>query len=304
MKKWKQKVAWMLMFVILASFAPVRNVEAKGAAKLKEKDFVYTNEKGKKENFLKMSKKDSGYYTFYYEIIDNKNVKGTGEKIKTNRKVKFGSTEKYVRRQYGNTPKIKVNKKERFYKIVKYNGVGATVDFSAWKSYLEYDYTKGKDKYKIRFYLNKKNKVTAVVYLKNLQNFYNYPNKEAKPGLTFQAPKGKKITTKTINGKKVYMVPRGTKIKAKNNNLIMYMYLFDVYGKRVGTVYTEDLGIVGSIVKGKTDDLQKVIDKYMVGEKSRINTKKLGKYLYFALYLDDDDDSRSLAPAVYYFKFK
>lgn len=61
---------------------------------------------------------------------------------------------------------------------------------------------------------SKKNKVVAIVYTKNLDQFYEYPNKEATaPKLTFQAPKGEKITTKKINGKKVYLLPRGTKIK-------------------------------------------------------------------------------------------
>lgn len=307
MKRWKRKIAFVLMFAVLATFAPVMESEAKGTAKLKAKDFVYTDLKGKKEDFIKISKKDEGYYKYFYQIIDAKNVKGSDTKrFKTNRKVKLGSTEAYVRKQYGKTSKKKINKKEKLYKHVKYNGSG--VDISAYRSYLEYNYTKGKDKYNIRFYLDKKNKVTAVFYIKNLQAFYNFPNKEAKPGLTFQAPKGKKVTTKTINGKKTYMVPRGTKIKAKNGSEEMYMYMYDVHGDIKGIVYAEGSFVdeyhFTGLEKGKSYDLEKIINKHMESEKGTINTKKLGKYLYFALYLDDFDDQHSLAPAIYYFKFK
>lgn len=303
MKKWKLKIAWVLVFVILATFAPVQNVEAKGPAKLKAKDFIFTNDKGKKEDIIKLSKEYDTFYNYYLEVIDNKDRKGNIKNIKkvtTSRKVKIGSKESYVKKQYGKTQKKKINKKEKFYKYMKYN---LCENISACKSYLEYNYTKGKDKYKIRFYLDKKNKVTGIMYLKNLQNFYNYPNKEANPGLSFQAPKGKKVTTKTIDGKKVYMVPKGTKIKCKNGSLMMYMHMYDVYGKYKGIIYADDFGF---IKKGKSYDLAKTINQYMVNKKGKgmINTKKLGKYLYFAVYFDDFDDMQSVAPAVYYFKFK
>lgn len=92
MKRWKRKIVFVLMFAVLATFAPVMESEAKGTAKLKTKDFVYTNFKGKKEDFIKISKKDEGegYYKYFYQIIDAKNVKGSGTKnFKTNRKVKL-----------------------------------------------------------------------------------------------------------------------------------------------------------------------------------------------------------------------
>lgn len=217
--------------------------------------------------------------------------------------MKIGSTEAYVRRQYGKASKVKINKKEKFYKIMKYESLGT--DISACNSYLEYNYKKGSDKYKIRFYLNKKNKVTGIIYLKNLQEFDNYPNKEMNPGLKFQAPKGKKVTTKTINGKKVYMIPRGTKIKLKSVSGQMTAVMYDVYGKGKG--YTDLYASAEEIKKGESYDLEKLINN---SDMTTINTKKLGKYLYIALcrdnceYDDNGNIKRSKAPAIYYFKFK
>lgn len=321
MKKWKQHVTIVLMLTILVTLIPVGNVQAKSKspAKLGAKDFVCT-EGGKKKDVIKMLKsyKENGGYFYQAGIADNKNVKTKGKFLKTNRNVKIGSTESYVKKQYGKTSKVKVKQNERFYKQMKYNQCGT--DISIWKTYLDYNLKKGNDKYKIRFYLDKKNKVTAIVYIKNLNKFYNYPNKELNPGLTFQAPNGKKVTTKTINGKKVYMIPRGTKIKFKKgsmtktefNKVSYYISMYDVYGKQMG-YYDRDWfpdSTGHAVIQGKSYDFETILaDDMYYSNGKEMNIKKLGKYLYFTLHCNDawsdgQNIKRNKAPKVYYFKFK
>ena len=106
----------------------------------------------KEFRFLKDSKDNESWWYSYWKAIDTKSkIKYT---VKTKRNVKIGSTESYVKKQYGNTSKIKVNGKDGFYILIKYNYF--QIDVSAWKNYLEYNYKKGSDNYKIRFYLDKK----------------------------------------------------------------------------------------------------------------------------------------------------
>ncbi len=322
MKKWKQKISMLLVLAMLVTLIPVGNVQAKSKspAKLGAKDFVYTYD-GKKTNFISESDMKETYYLFDSKDTD---VKSSGKgRLKTNRKVKVGSTESYVKKQYGKTAKVKVNKKERLYKYIKYNHL--TVDMSVWKNYLEYSYKKGSGKYKIRFYLDKKNKVAAIFYVKNLEKYYNYPNKELNPGLIFQPPKGKKLTTKVINGRKVYMIPRGTKINFKKgavsksvfNRTIMGISMYDVYGKLKASydrdffpdLHPDDPNVAAGISQGKGYDLEEIMNNAMYSNGKCINMKKLGKYLYFTIICDDvryDAGSyqRSKSPAIYCFKFK
>ena len=320
MKKWKQRIATVLVLAMLVTLIPVGTVQAKSKspAKLGAKDFVYTYG-GKKTDAIKALKdyKENGGYVFQADIIDTKNVKKDGKFLKTNRNVKIGSTDSYVKKQYGKTAKIRVNTKERFYKCMKYNSYAT--DTSAWKSYLEYNYKKGSDKYIIRFYLDKKSKVTAIVYIKNLNKFYNYPNKELKPGLTFQETKGKKVVTKTINGKKTYIIPRGTKIKFKKgtmsksefSNVNYYITMYDVYGKRMGSYDGDCFWKDGHLIKqGESFDIETQMNGRMYNDGKQINIKKPGKYLYFSLACLETkvNETNQLvhikSPAVYYFKFK
>ena len=310
MKKWKQHVTMVLMLTILVTLIPVGNVQAKSKspAKLGAKDFIYT-ENGKKFDFLKVSENQDTYYGW---IVKSTDTKVTTKKVTVSRKVKIGkSTESYVRKQYGNTAKKKVSAKDKIYKMMKYRQCGT--DISIWKNYLEYNYKKSGNKYKIRFYLDKMNKVAGVVYIKNLDKFYNYPNKELNLDLKFQAPKGKRVTTKTINGKKVYMVPRGTKIKynepksTSSNGVIssysiMSLDMYDVYGDKMGSYDGDNFA---------SSDLETIMDGNMYSNGKEINIKKLSKYLYFIIkcsYLGWDsktNQSRDIKdPAVYYFKFK
>ncbi len=309
--KWKQQIAIILALTVFVTLMPVGNVQAKSKspAKLGAKDFICTVD-GKKADIIKAAKKEKTWGTFVCEdtAIKSKN----DSSIKTKRNVKLGSTASYVKKQYGNTSKVKVNEKDGFYKTIKYNSF--QIDVSIWKTYLEYNYKKGSDKYKIRFYLDQKNKVTALVYLKNLDQFQQYPSKEINPGLTFQAPKGKKVTTKTINGKKVYMVPRGTKIKFKKLNTAARLIMYDVDGdiKREGEGDYLQTG-AAAVRAGKSYDFETVVNETITNDnEKKLNFDKLGKYLYFTLRFDGEGSYNpktqqhkyKTAPTVYYFRFK
>ena len=309
LKNWKQHIAVILMLTILVTLIPVGTVQAKSKkiSKLGAKDFLYTSN-GKKEDAIKDLKsvdQGDGAYWLFNKIIDTKNIKGNVKSFKTNRNVKIGSTESYVKKKYGKTSKVKVKQNEKLYKCIKYNDCGRNT--SAWKNYLEYIYKKGSDKYKLRFYLDKKNKVTAIAYIRNLEKFYNYPNKELKAGLKFQAPKGKKVTTKTINGKKVYMVPKGTKIKYNEQG--RFYFSLDIYG-----VYGQVIGGYDGDNFGGENDLETIaMGEYIYHNGKQVNMKKLGKHLYFVLKCipvrpwnpeTQQSGNPKKAPSIYYFKFK
>ncbi len=317
MKKWKQKIAAVLVPVIFATLIPAGNVQAKSKdpAKLGAKDFVYA-ENGKKRDFLEQSKDGETWWVFCCVDADIRHdKKHKAEKWTTNRKVKLGSTGSYVKRQYGKTARKKVKKTEDFYKAVKYEVL--TADISVWKSYLEYNYKDGSDRYMMRFYLDKKNKVTAIAFIKNLNKYKNYPNKEVDPGLTFQPPKGEKVTTEIINGKKVFMIPRGSKVKLKRMETSAQLTMYDVYGKikrqtfvtslRCGNVNGND-----SVQNGKSYDFEEVVNATIASYGQKLNFNKLGKYLYFTLWMNGKESYNSktgqyeykTAPIVYYFKFK
>ncbi len=91
-------------------------------------------------SFLKLSKSDVGYHIFVSNIADKKNRKGDGKVLKTKRNVKIGSIESFVKKQYGNATKVKVKKKEKYYKYIKYTY--DSMDISSWKTYLEYNLKK------------------------------------------------------------------------------------------------------------------------------------------------------------------
>ena len=303
----------MIIAIAITSMAvpgEIGNVQAKSKtpAKLGAKDFVFID-KGEKINFIKRTKNVEGYYWVFYEPSDTKANAKNSKISSSNRgsKIELGkTTESYIIKNYGKTKSVKVSKKETIYKFMEYRE--CTIDLSTWKTYLEYTYKKGKDKYFLRFYLDKKKKVTAVMYMKN-KEFYKYPNKKMNPGLKFKAPKGKTITTKKINGKKVYIVPKGTKIYFKTNEMEKYdasmiMNIYDAYGKVAG----ESIPLY-NIKKGDSLDLVDNVN-YGFFPEYHVNTKKLGKYLYFTITCDSWDkwssgnDKRKVAPAVYYFKFK
>lgn len=326
MKKFmKQWMTLALAVMMLVTAVPMGNVEAK-AKKLSKKDFQYTVD-GKKQNFLTESKKSEVDCQTLYEYPGTRNgkskkhCKGTINTVKTKRNIKWGSTEAAVMKQYGKAKKKKVSKTERYFKYIKYDCY--TIDTSAWKNYLEYNYKQGKDKYKIRFYLDKKDTVTAITYIKNLNKWYNYPNKEIKSGLSFKAPSGKKVTTKTIGGKKVYIIPKGTKIymnqkKANVSYSDFTISQYDTKGKIIAHSDLLGLGVIGGVKYGFQSieehlrwvypwDAEKDEPiRQKSGQVKSINIKKLGSYRYFVIYCFSHSVSseEELAPQIIYFRYK
>lgn len=311
----KQWMTLALAVMMLVTAVPMGNVEAK-AKKLSKKDFEITRD-GKKDNFLTLSKEFEASHWYFYKITDTKNSKyvkeGNFKNVKTKRNVKMGSTETAVMKQYGKAKKKKVSKTEKCFKQIKYGQ--PAVDTSAWKNYLEYTYKQGKDNYKIRFYLNKKNKVTAIVYIKNLNKFYNYPNKEVDAGLRFKAPSGKKITTKTIGGKKVYIIPKGTKIyydkkyEDQKKDCTFYCCQYDVYGEVKAMSGGEENPPSSGKIEGMIEDYCAIRDLKKGGwkmnsknELQKLNINKLGKYRYFMM--EFYSWSGELAPQIIYFRYK
>lgn len=304
MKKWKQLIAAVLTLAILVTLMPAESVKAAGTepAKLSAEDFIETDADGKYD-FLEISKDDEAYFAWVSKKTD---TKGGNSTATTNRKVKLGSTEAFVKKQYGNATKVKVNKKDRIYKYLK--SEHPEVDVSIWKNYLEYTYKSGKDTYKIRFYLGKKNKVAAFVYIKNLKKIYNFPNKEINPGLTFLAPNGEKIATQKINGKTVYMVPRGTKIEVTEYlDTFAGIFRYDVYGNVINRPIPDHL----DVAPGQSYDLEEVINDNLsfwgMEEEYMLDFDNLGEYLFFEIYVDGEQDwpseTYTTAPKHYYFKF-
>ena len=294
----------------------VPSTNASAAKALSKSDFVY--KMNGKKNFYKVSNgkdkwgnKYTTYYTCLYKITDKSGYStGNIKKISTNRNIKWGSSASTIIKKYGKATKVKYSKKDTFHKCLKY--YITTIDTSAWKSYLEYTYKEGDNEYKIRFYLNKKNKVTAVAYLKNLSEFYSYPDKEVNAGLTFKAPSGKKVTKKTIGGKKVYIVPKGTTVYCDESkaNISWLDYSVEQYGVDGKKTAASDLEGFSFGKEYKIEDVlancYKWNQKKDTSTGKKINIKKLGKYRYFTITVPDIDgtDGVDLAPQIIYIRLK
>ncbi len=310
MKENMKRFTWgLLAIAVIIMMFPAGKVSA--AAHLKQKDFVFKVD-GKKYDFInKVSAKDETYYWVQQSVTDKSGyVKGENSSFMTNRKIKFYSKASTVIKKYGKVKKKKVTSKETFQKFMKYNGF--TVDTSQWKKYLEYSYKKGKNQYKLRFYLNKKDKVVAVVYLKNLNGFEKYPDKEMETGLKFTAPKGKKVTTKKICGKKVYFLPKGTKISFDQSKINFdlggqdyWFYQYDKYGKRkadaggLAPFFFDEEYVIDDLIS----DCYKWNAKKQKYTNQKLNINKLGSYRYFVIRFWNDG-CEHLAPQVYYIRIK
>lgn len=302
----------MMVLVVMLMAVSVGTVEAKQAAKLGGSDFVYTVS-GKKKDFINSSKDQSCSYVVYSTVTKGTDCKGASKNFTTKRKVKEGSTEAFVKKKYGSQKKKKITSKTGFYKGVKYDE--PQIDTSSWKSYLAYGYKKGKDSYKLVFCLNKKNKVSGIIYMKNASKLTQYPNKAINMGIKFEAPEGKKVTTKKIGGKKVYMIPKGTKVyydekKASANGGVDCSYRqYDVYGNLKASSDTDapPTGKLEDAVKWcYLWDSKKGAPKEKNGEIQWIDMEKLGKYRYFTLRFFQvycPEGQKELAPQIVYFKF-
>ena len=301
MKKFmKQWMTLALAVMMLVTAVPMGNVEAK-AKKLGKKDFEYTFD-GKKHDFVTEHKQyEWGGYVIY-DVPESKYCKDPGGTAKAKRGIKVGSTEAKVTKQYGKTTKKKVSKTERCFKTIKYDL--PAIDTSNWKNYLEYTYKKGKDNYKLR-----------------LHKIYNYPNTEGKLNVSFKAPKGKKIKTETIGGKKVYILPKGTQLcwnKKKGVTYIVEQYnktgdIIAIGGYECFVKYNNRYDDITTPYKNMEDVLKKLCrldPKTGMGITSKngawifINPNKLGGYRYSVMKCDNDGESGKKAPYLIYFRYE
>lgn len=305
----------ILAVVVTVVSLGVTEVKAASPKKLGKSDFVYTAA-GKKVNFMKLSKDESGYYYVYAALTnEGKECKGAIKDFKTKRKVKEGSTLSFVKKKYGEQKLKKIKSTMKIYKFIKYNQ--PQMDISTWENYLSYSYKEGRDTYKLFFCFDKKNTVKGIIYLKNQKNFSDYPNKEINVGIQFKAPKGKKVKTENIGGKTVYLLPKGTTVSydkkyANQRSLCDCAYTqYDIHGKIKAMSESDGLPsgkMDKSSVKGcYLWDAKKDAPKYnKKGELQYLDNKKLGKYRYFTLLIFQvcvSEDGTEYAPQIVYFKF-
>lgn len=295
-------LAGVLALVVMIAVVPAQTVSAK-SAKMSKKDF-YGTSSGYKICF--MDKDDSiGRVNIY-----------TSKKLKTYRGIKVGSKLSTVKSKYGSATKKKFNTKEAFNKYIKqYYLRYGMYNISKWKSYVEYTYKKNtKNDRRLRFYLDKNNKVAAIVYIYKCSKF-KLSNKSVDIGFSFQSSDGKKITTKTVGGKEVQVLPANTKIvydeaKLPEFGVLGDVYLYDTKGRICATT-TATINFhwfaTGTEVTKMLEDshMQKVdpgTGNYKSGE---LNFNKLGKYNYFKLVIYDVNPKGGYdKPIEYYFRLQ
>ena len=163
----KRVVAAFLMLVMLATVAVP--VETQAAAKVSKSDFAY-KVNGKTTNFITEAKDKYSYYLLLtaegnksYDIYWG--IQKAGSDVAAKRGIRLGSSEAKIQKSYGKATKKSVTSKETFLKEVKYEL--PHIDTSEWKSYLDYTYKEKSGSYRLRFYLNDKNKVVSIAYFKN-----------------------------------------------------------------------------------------------------------------------------------------
>lgn len=303
MKKYvKSFLAGVLALAVMITAIPAQTVSAKPAS-MSKKDFSYTyTGSGEKMYFTDMDDVD-GRVT----ILTDKNVK-------TNRGVKVGSKLSAVKSKYGKITSKKFDTKESFNKYIKQYDFQYGVNTSAWKKYLEYSYKKNKkDDRRLRFYFDKNDKVTAIVYIYKHSKF-KLSGKTVDIGFSFQAPNGKKITTKTVDGKKVQVLPKNTKIKYNKSKVPEFGLLgniiqVDTKGRDCASAMIP-LNLNNSQYKSGTKVTNvmnsAILNKYdpKTGDyKGDVNLKKLGKYNYFKFVIYDVNAKGGYdTPAIYYFR--
>ena len=189
-------------------------IETPAASKLTRDDFIYISAIGKPADFIGDMYGYVNYgpnpdigktYTVYIADCFDK-----GQTIVTYRNIVMGDSLAKVQKAYGKAKKHKFINTESTY--IREQDHNPAYHLHTWKYYLEYRYTtEFKDKICLRFYFNNKDRVCAIgaqpVKLDRL-----YSKVFFKSGIEIKVPEGKKLTTKKIDGKKVYMIPADSTI--------------------------------------------------------------------------------------------
>lgn len=293
MKSFMKKLVIALLLLTMIVPTSVINVSASTIAKLSEQDryYIVNGEKYKADEV----ETGSWYYEYFVKTSN----------IKTNRGIKMNDTASRVMKKYGKTTKHQFLAKENFHKYLKYYQIA--LDTSSYKSYLDYSYKKKGDKYTLRFYLDSNDKVVAIFYIQNIQKI-KLASGTVNVKLKYRVPKGKKISTKIIDGKKVSIVPKGTRISTnpsdqKERGVI---YLIDKKGNVIANPYP----IINCFFNDETLDkaityVPKWDYKKMVRKNENLRLSKLGSYKYFMLVYNDYSYGSALKkPKIYYFRFQ
>lgn len=155
----------VMMALVFGATQCVQGVKAQAAGKLTKKDFTKTYGSNK-FNFMKISADSPNHLLCGY--VDGSD----DDDFKTYRGIKLKDSKDKVLEKYGKAKVKKVNLKEdNIYYAGKKRGYGSAKVIKKAKSYVEYTYKKAK--YRIRFYFDKNNKVSAFAYTKNYANFRN-----------------------------------------------------------------------------------------------------------------------------------
>lgn len=284
-------ILFSMIFIIISAQA----VSA-SASELKEKDFEYTSS-GYKMHFMDDE---------YYGCVRSLNRKTE----KTYRGIKVGSKLKTVRSKYGNSPKKKFDTKESFNKYIRQYYFEYGLHITKWKYYVEYTYKKNtKEDRRFRFYLDKNDKVVTILYIYGIKAL-KLTNKTVNIGFSFQAPAGKKITTKTVAGKRVQVIPPKTKLKFKNsklNGILMEISMYDKRGRCANTYSINPANYksgveIERIFENTLTRWHPVTGKY----EGVVDLNNLGNYYYFVITVYDvsHEGGGHDKPAHYYFRLK
>lgn len=302
--KGSRLLAFMLAIITALSLCNV--TEAKAAAEFTKEDFYHTTGSDDEGyNFIDRGKLPCDYSAIF---------EGGSEIVLTNKNIKLGDSLSKVQKAYGVTKKLKLDKTEEIYATMYINYPTRCLE-KEWKYYLQYSCQDEEDgRYHfMNFYFDSKDKLKCIIVYGDRVNPV-YTNKLYKSGYKFIAPKGKKVTTKTIGGKKVYLLPKGTKIKfnSKENYPIMAdieMYSNELYGqynKQIAFTYIGKNTFKNKKTYKASDLVKKLMAcEYEYSEPELVNYKKLGDYKYFVMKLrpQDSKDFEQLIPELVYFKF-
>lgn len=301
----KSLIAWVLALVMVLTMIPTDTVSA-APAKMRLKDFLAYTSSGE-------------LYELAAVADEGGRISALFEGEKTYRGIKVGSTVSAVKKKYGSATVKKYTGKDNFGKYLKQYGAYWGIDTTGWKTYLDYTYTESKTlEHRLRFCFDKNNKVIKILYIQNYKKIKLSKNKVTDVKLNFESPSGSKITTKKINGKKVYILPKDATITYTGTDKALpgYIYLYNTKGKLAGystmNIVFADYGMDSgtSVTQALSDtcfkyatDLNK-LKNYVYFSKST-DVTKLGKYNYFQICIIDNDYVGGYdIPRNYYFKFQ
>lgn len=283
-------IVFSLIFIVMAAQAA-----SASSAKLSKKDFEYTS------NGYKMHFMDDEYYGCIRSLRQKTE--------KTYRGITVGSKLSNVRKKYGNAPKKKFDTKDSFNKYIKQYDFRYKLNTTKWKYYVEYTYKKNtKEDRRFRFYLDKNDKVVIVIYIYGFKEL-KLSNKTVNIGFSFQPPTGKKITTKTVAGKKVQVIPSNTKIEFKKSKLSGILMNVSMYDKRGMCAESDPInpewyqsGVkIEEILTNQVYRYHPVTGAY----EGKLDLKNLGNYYYFVFTIYDISNKGGHdKPARYYFRLK